>query len=359
MTFRLHHWIPDAVLGGCEIALLTLIKGAPGCRHIILTDRPGPAVQLWETAGAKVVFIGGWSGSPFAWAKIFRNKLQDERPQALMAWSPSRLPWLHEAASKAGVSRLLVHLGTNIPLPSKTDLLYRLLHGWFQSKCELSLVCCSEAVARGVATGPYFRRFSHTVVANGVREEFFNVAPVGSVEGRLVLGNVARLEPLKGQATLIAAMPDILRRFPEAELRLIGEGPGLDCLQNQAQALRVTDRVKFLGRRTDLPEQLAKMDIFLFSSSAQEGMGIALAEAMASGRACVVSDTQTMREVTGGCAGFFPTRDAQGLAKAVVAAAGSLENLRRMGFSARQVADNAFSPKNYAEAYLRLLKIPF
>ena len=71
-------------------------------------------------------------------------------------------------------------------------------------------------------------------------------------------------------------------------LLFCGVGETEDSLKTLAETLGITHRVRFLGFRKDVPELLAASDIFLFPSR-QEGLPVALMEAMAAGLPCVVS----------------------------------------------------------------------
>ena len=114
---------------------------------------------------------------------------------------------------------------------------------------------------------------------------------------RLVIGMVARLHPMKDQATLIRAFAEVAKQHPRAELWLIGDGTRAGELCALAVAEGVADRVVFWGPRRDVPELLGRLDVFAFSTTRDEGFGIALIEAMAAGLPVVASDVPACREV--------------------------------------------------------------
>src|SRR5256885_9472419 len=102
------------------------------------------------------------------------------------------------------------------------------------------VVCVCEAEARlARAAGADGRG---AVVYNGLAP-----APAGAADPRLVelarrgpvVGALTLLRPGKGLETLIAAAPSLLKRHPGAQLAIIGDGPDLDALSNQARALGV------------------------------------------------------------------------------------------------------------------------
>jgi glycosyltransferase involved in cell wall biosynthesis len=70
---------------------------------------------------------------------------------------------------------------------------------------------------------------------------------------------------------------------------LIGEGALKEEIQRQAAEKGIEDSVYFLGVRSDIPQILGSLDLFVFPS-VYEGLGIVLVEAQAAGIPCLVSD---------------------------------------------------------------------
>jgi glycosyltransferase involved in cell wall biosynthesis len=134
------------------------------------------------------------------------------------------------------------------------------------------------------------------VVENGIDVEAFGKTPdprlrdeLGIAPGDATLATIARLTMQKGHEFLIAAMPSILERRPDARLLLLGEGELRETLETQARSLGVSGRVSFLGVRSDIPDVLALTDVFVLPSL-WEGTSLALLEAMAAGKPIVATD---------------------------------------------------------------------
>lgn len=126
------------------------------------------------------------------------------------------------------------------------------------------------------------------VMPLGVDTTRFAPGPVAPSAGRLPgpprLLNVASLTPVKDQATLLSSFALVAARLPEARLSIAGEGPLRAGLEARAAALRITDRVSFLGAvpHGDLPELYRRADLFVLSSRF-ESQGMAVLEAAACG----------------------------------------------------------------------------
>ncbi|MDO8661941.1 MAG: glycosyltransferase family 4 protein [Candidatus Omnitrophota bacterium] len=103
-----------------------------------------------------------------------------------------------------------------------------------------------------------------------------------------VIGIIARLSDVKGHEYLIEAMKPVLEKYPVAQLLIIGTGKTKEGLIRLAASLGISSNVFFVPQTQDTAAALAAMDIFVMPSL-QEGLGLALMEAMASGRAVVAS----------------------------------------------------------------------
>src|SRR5262249_46501861 len=77
-------------------------------------------------------------------------------------------------------------------------------------------------------------------------------ASLGIPEGAFVVGNVARLQPAKGQSYLLRAFAQVQRAVPETRLVLVGWGPEEGALRAQARDLGLSERVHFAGKRLDV-----------------------------------------------------------------------------------------------------------
>jgi phosphatidylinositol alpha-1,6-mannosyltransferase len=107
------------------------------------------------------------------------------------------------------------------------------------------------------------------------------------LHGRQVILTVGRLasgERYKGHDRIIAALPRVLERLPQAVYLIVGTGDDVPRLKAEARQAGVADHVIFAGHvPTDaLPEFYALADVFAMPSSG-EGFGIVFLEAVRSG----------------------------------------------------------------------------
>ncbi|MET9934124.1 MULTISPECIES: glycosyltransferase family 4 protein [unclassified Streptomyces] len=140
----------------------------------------------------------------------------------------------------------------------------------------------------------------------GVDEKTFHPGSGGdAVRARLGLSDrpvvvcVSRLVPRKGQDTLIRALPDILRRVPDAVLLIVGGGPYEKDLRRLADETGVAGSVRFTGAVpwAELPAHYGAGDVFAMPCRTRrggldvEGLGIVYLEASATGLPVVAGDS--------------------------------------------------------------------
>lgn len=98
--------------------------------------------------------------------------------------------------------------------------------------------------------------------------------------------SVGELEERKNHVLSIQAFEQL--NIPNAYLLICGKGTQAEKLEELVNTCKTKQRIKLLGYRTDISELCEMSDLFLFSSF-QEGLSVALMEAMSNGLVCVVS----------------------------------------------------------------------
>jgi len=103
-----------------------------------------------------------------------------------------------------------------------------------------------------------------------------------------VIGIIARLSDVKGHAYLLQAMKKVLESFSDSQLLIVGKGRMEARLRKLASELKIESSVLFIPSIADTRQALSATDIFVMPSL-QEGLGLALMEAMAFGLPCIGS----------------------------------------------------------------------
>ena len=201
-----------------------------------------------------------------------------------------------------------------------------------------------------------------SVVHNGIDTNVFHPNRAGAAVRRelgilpeqIVIGNVGRVTPWKGQHYLVEAFARIVNRHPQARLMLVGS-PVFDHdgyerrLKSMVTELGLEDRVCFTGFRHDLPEVLAAMDVFVFTSVEKDTSPLTLLSAMASGIPIVAFDIEGVRELDETREAFVrtPVGDVEALADSLSKVLSDHDLRLRLQQSARCLAEEQFSLGRY------------
>lgn len=354
----LFHWVPSSALGGIEMAALTLIQAAPELRHVVATgDISGPAVALWREAGAEVVHLAGWQGAlGVSWARHWKVFVQQRSVQQLVAWSPTRLSQLLSPLGKD--ARCVIHLGNVGGFSRRARWQHRMMTLAYRPVCRPTLIACSQAVLASVEDEPVFSGATRIVIPNPVRTTFIEL---GAARPRLlaaprVWGMLARLDGLKDHHCLIEAV----RRLPadvEFQLEIAGDGILSEELRKHVAEAGLERRIRFLGALGQPQEAMRRWEAFVFATTAREGFGIAVAEAMASGLPCVLTDVAALREVAGNCAYYAVPASSADLSARILEVVGNPALAQARAEEGRLRAKELYAAETFTRRYLSALDL--
>ena len=187
-----------------------------------------------------------------------------------------------------------------------------------------------KTVYLGVPLDEFSRERSPQEIAEARQE--LGVAP-----GEFAVGTVTRLHDSKGNNYLVDAAALVLKERPKAKFFLVGEGPLLPDLQQQAQALGLGDRFVFHGFAKDVAAVVSAVDLSVFPSL-WEGTPLTVFEALAMGKPIVATDADGLLDVLTNDhdAVIVPKRDPRALATAIVRMTDDEALRARLGAEARR-----------------------
>jgi glycosyltransferase involved in cell wall biosynthesis len=288
-----------------------------------------------------------------------------------------RFDLVHAHSSKAGLlARLAVGLSrepSSVYTPNAFAFLgaengfrrwlYRSVEQWLGRSMTDMLICVSRsemALAGRWAIAPSEQMVT---IENAIDPTHYapicSLAEAKSALGldpdRLVVGYVGRLVVQKGIEYLLQAARQVLASNENVLFVLVGEGDLERSARRTVESLGIEGQVLLPGYRTDIPQVLAALDVFVLPSL-YEGMPYTLMEAMASGRAVVATDVVGNRDLVrhGETGMLVPARNARALAGTTLGLLSAADERERLGKAAFAAARRRATPDQMAQQVVDL-----
>ena len=195
---------------------------------------------------------------------------------------------------------------------------YALIDKWMYSRYK-KVICISDSTEANLREFINERSSKICTIYNGINvDKYITALPTGKKQitnypDRKVVTMVAGFRYQKDQETLIRAMKHLT---VDAELWLIGDGERRSIIEQCIKDNNLSERVRLLGIRSDIPSLLKVADIVV-QSSHWEGFGLAAVEGMAAGKPVIASDVEGLAQVVEGAGLLFPRGDENELAKII------------------------------------------
>lgn len=167
---------------------------------------------------------------------------------------------------------------------------------------------------------------------------------LGVATDALVVGQVARIDPMKSYETFLEAARLFAMENSKAVFVCVGGGDSdyLRQLKNQTREFGLEQRVVWLGHHADVCKILGAFDVVTLASAFGEGFSNLLGEAASCGCIVVATDVGDARRILNGSGFVVPPRDSTAIAAAwsQIAAMGSEERNSRSAAARQRMKDN-------------------
>lgn len=347
-------------MGGAESQVVSLANEfASRDYKVTLAYILEPALVLPRSEQVKVVWLGG-TKSPSGMLKAYANLaklIKQSKPDVLHShmYHANILSRLARLVSK--VPRLVCTAHSNNEGGKKRMLAYRLTDSFADEFTNVSQGAV-ESFER-VKAAPVGRML---VTHNGIDTQRFSFNPVArqqlraelSIQNSKVLIAIGRFHEAKDYPNLLNAFSILSSSQPDSHLLIVGDGELRPKIEQQIKSLDLQARVSLLGIRQDVPELLSAADIFVLSS-AWEGFGLVVAEAMATERIAIATDSGGVAEVMSGNGFLVAPRDSHALAESMKKAIDIPEDLAgEFGRAARQYIVENFGLNSVVDRWLKI-----
>ncbi len=182
-----------------------------------------------------------------------------------------------------------------------------------------------------------------TTILNGVDVKRFNPqikknSELGNEKGPLII-TTRRLVTKNGVIYLVKGFKEVLKKFPNAKLFIIGDGPEKERIRKEIQTQKIKTSTRLIGMipNNEIPTYLAAADIVVVPSIV-EASSISVLEAMAMKLPIVASDIPGIREITnfGENCVLVPSKDPKSIAEGILRLLNSKEESEKLANSGYQ-----------------------
>jgi glycosyltransferase involved in cell wall biosynthesis len=328
VTFLVH----SLRIGGAEVQLSALARGMDRSEFmptVISFHDDGELIKELRDAGVTVVTLG-LCGHRDIFGLLLRagRALRDSRPDVVYSFLdfPNAVaallkPWMRGSRLVWGIRASDMHLEDRDRTWRTIFALERLLAG------AANLIICNSWAGRDHLARSRFPAGAMTVVGNGIDTERFRPNPgarkrwrakLGVSDGDMVIGLIARLDPMKDHKTFLNAAADLARDRKDARFVCVGGGADQYAreLRGLGQALGLDDRLIWTGARGEVSELLNAFDVATLSSAYGEGFPNAVGEGMATALPCVATDVGDVARIIGEAGTVVPIASPLALAAA-------------------------------------------
>ena len=242
------------------------------------------------------------------------------------------------SAKRRGVNRLLGRIPSAVVAVSEDLRQFMAAEGFAGARVDV--------IHNGIAVGPLPAPDEYRAIRAELRIP----------DDVMLVGTVARLDPVKDLGTLLRALAG-LKDETQAAVVIVGDGPERSALERLTDDLTLRSRVNFLGHRHDARRWLAGCDVYV-NASTSEGVSLTILEAMAAGLPVVATRVGGTPEVIDDASGILvPARDPAALAGAIRALAADRAKARALGLAGRARVEARFNVdrmvRTYADVYRR------
>ncbi len=346
--------LTDTNFGGAGMWLLNFLKSFDREKYEICVALPENAVlkDMVEELGIKVYEVKGVADASFSRKGIseYRKLLKELKPEVVHTHSSlSARIAAKMCRIKTVNTRHCIEGKKKFPI----SFVYRFVNN-FLSSCVIGV---SQAVSDNLVQDGFPQKKVRTVY-NGIlplveidEEKKTELRrKCGFSDEDIVVGIVARMEPVKGHDVFIKAAAMAAEKNEKLRFLIVGSGSCEEEIKNEAKKLGISDKCFFAGYIKDVNDINNIIDISVLTSKS-EALSLSLIEAMSLGKPAVSTDSGGTKEVVkDGVSGFVVENcNHSAVCEKVLLLADDEELRMRMGKEGRRIVEEVFMASVMAE----------
>lgn len=359
------HVTYDMRIGGTEMVIKNIIEGNADntiAMSIFCIEEPlGPWGEGLKEAGIHITTTHRQPG--FDTSLILSLKRHIEHHNIDLVHCHQYTPWVYGTLAALFTKAKVIFTEHGRFYPDSSSWKRRLVNPMLMHVTKRA-TAISRATKDALDVYEFIPKSQIDVVYNGIKPLQIDSAITATTrselaipEGTIVLGTIARFDPIKNQEMMIKAFSAALKKNQNLVLVLVGDGEMRSTLEALVKSEGIAEHVRFTGYIKNPVHHLAIMDIFLLSSLS-EGTSMTLLEAMSLSKPCIVTDAGGNPEIVVHQQTGLVTENAnqQAFANAINTLCASPASIREMGENGYKVYCEKFSAANMVAQYAALYR---
>lgn len=320
-------------------------------------SKSGATAEKIEQLGYKITYLHE-SVKILNFRLIFKlyRLLKKEKPDVVHACAAEANFYAMIAAYLAGVP---VRIAEEIGLPSQSKKAKKVFH--YIYSLTSAVIGVSLKVSDYLVQENKVPNDKVKTIYNPYDIEIFNkpTKTVNEQNSEFNILSVGRLVKEKNHLFLIKSIEQVIKKYPNVKLKIVGDGPLRYELETYIKINKLEKHIELLGFREDIAYLLQNSDLFVLPSKL-EGLGISLIEAMAMGTLVIGTDAGGIPEVIleeQSMGWIVPSNDIQSMAKSIENVIILTEDEREIiTNNAKRYVEEKFSPFTYIDNLYNLYR---
>ena len=353
-------------IGGTEMVIKNIIEGSDPVKYemsIFCIEQPiGPWGKELEENGTEIFSKHRKDGFDLSLVIELRAFIRNQNIDIIHCHQYT--PWVYGALAAIGLKTKVIFTEHGRFFPDSSSWKRKIINPILSFFTD-HITAISKATKRALVDYEFLSANKITVIYNGIKalpkankiEKDDLKQQLLIEDDDIVLGTVARLDPIKNHEMMLNAFSDVVVKQPKTKLVIVGDGELLAILKAQCEELKIVDKVIFTGYITKPSSYIQIFDIFLLSSLS-EGTSMTLLEAMSVGKPCVVSDAGGNAEIIqNGLNGIVTENDNSScFSRALLQMISDSDKTKSMGQLASNRYEQQFSETTMNIQYARLYR---
>lgn len=308
------HILGSGTIGGIEKLCLDI--GKHSNHHFCYLKRVGSIIDEMEKLNIPNFSVFN-SNVKYGMLKILpayrkiKQYIQNNDIKSIVFHTNSLFAWVLIILLKDSRTKIALYAHSNyddfIGKSAKKRYLIKIILAKFIFFKIEKMIAISYSVKNSILSNLKINPDKIKIIYNGIDLSMFKYDDNKNVSNRINILYVGRLIEEKGVQNTLELLSQI--KDVEYKFSVIGDGPYKNNLINLSKELKIDKNVDFLGERIDVPLLIKNYDFFIHLPNWEEGFGITVVEAMASGLICIVNSKGAMEELVNDNVSGFVLRE--------------------------------------------------